>query len=152
MDSELFHSFDICSDLLYGQAYFYKCSVVVGYNFLYMSNHFLNCIIQSSISYCFIDPQSICKKCVKISVIVELLLCFLHFWQHLLCKFGGCIGRGIEIRIVGPAWWPRLSSHFPLLGGLGFAVWILGVDMALLGRPCCGRHPTHKEEEDGHGY
>ena len=24
-------------------------------------------------------------------------------------------------------------------------------DMAPLGRPCCGRHPTYKVEEDGHG-
>ena len=27
---------------------------------------------------------------------------------------------------------------------------MLGVDMALLGRPHCGRHPTYKVEEDGH--
>ena len=29
---------------------------------------------------------------------------------------------------------------------------ILGVDMAPLGKPCCGRCPTYKVEEDGHGY
>ena len=28
---------------------------------------------------------------------------------------------------------------------------IPGADMALLARPCCGRHPTYKVEEDGHG-
>ena len=28
---------------------------------------------------------------------------------------------------------------------------ILGVGMALLGKPCCGRRPTYKVEEDGHG-
>ena len=28
---------------------------------------------------------------------------------------------------------------------------IPGVDMALLGTPCCGRHPTYEVEEDGHG-
>ena len=32
----------------------------------------------------------------------------------------------------------------------GSPVRILGADMALLGTPCCGRHPTYKVEEDGH--
>ena len=31
-------------------------------------------------------------------------------------------------------------------------VWILGADMAPLGKPCCGRRPTYKVEEDGHGF
>ena len=33
----------------------------------------------------------------------------------------------------------------------GLQVRILGVDMAPLGKPCCGRHPTYKIEEDGQG-
>ena len=42
----------------------------------------------------------------------------------------------------------RLSSHVPLLGGLGFT----GSDPGCgHGMPCCGRHPTYKVEEDGHG-
>ena len=36
------------------------------------------------------------------------------------------------------------------LGSQGLPVWIPGMDMPLLGKPCCGRHPTYKEEEDGH--
>ena len=28
---------------------------------------------------------------------------------------------------------------------------IPGVEMAPLGKPCCGRRPTYKIEEDGHG-
>ena len=28
---------------------------------------------------------------------------------------------------------------------------IPGVDMPPLGKPCCGRRPTYKVEEDGHG-
>ena len=41
-----------------------------------------------------------------------------------------------------------LSVHVPLRGSL---VQIPGVDMASLGTPCCGRSPTYKVEEDGHG-
>ena len=33
----------------------------------------------------------------------------------------------------------------------GSPVWICGADTAPLGKPCCGRHPTYKAEDDGHG-
>ena len=36
------------------------------------------------------------------------------------------------------------------LAAQGSPVQILGVDMASLGTPCCGRCPTYKVEEDGH--
>ena len=32
----------------------------------------------------------------------------------------------------------------------GSLVQIPGVNMAMLGKPCCGRRPTYKVEEDGH--
>ena len=35
---------------------------------------------------------------------------------------------------------------------LGSPVRIPGVDMAPLGKPCWGRHPMYKVEEDGHGW
>ena len=34
----------------------------------------------------------------------------------------------------------------------GSPLGIPGADMALLGKPCCGRRPTDKIEEDGHGF
>ena len=37
------------------------------------------------------------------------------------------------------------------LAAQGSPVQIPGVDVALRGKPCCGRHPTYKVEEDGHG-
>ena len=36
------------------------------------------------------------------------------------------------------------------LAAWGSPVRIPGVDMALPGKTCCGRHPTYKVEEDGH--
>ena len=35
-------------------------------------------------------------------------------------------------------------------GAVPVAKW-LSADMAPLGKPCCGRRPTYKIEEDGHG-
>ena len=37
------------------------------------------------------------------------------------------------------------------LTSLGSLIWILGVDMAPLSKPCCGRGPTYKVAEDEHG-
>ena len=39
----------------------------------------------------------------------------------------------------------------PTSAARGSLIWILGADMASLGKPCCGRRPTYKVEEDGHG-
>ena len=45
-----------------------------------------------------------------------------------------------------------LSSQVPLLGGRGFADWDPGQGHGTAWqKPCCGRCPTYKIEEDGHG-
>ena len=46
----------------------------------------------------------------------------------------------------------QLSAHVLLLGGVEFTGLDPGADMAPLDRPCCGRRPTYKIEEDGHGH
>ena len=53
--------------------------------------------------------------------------------------FGGR-PHGAAVKCTHSAWVAR-----------GSLVQILAEDMALLGKPCCGRHPTYKVEEDGHG-
>ena len=50
--------------------------------------------------------------------------------------------------------WPRgaaVKFTRSTLVAQGSPVQIPGVDMAPLGKPCCGRHPIYKVEEDGHG-
>ena len=52
-----------------------------------------------------------------------------------------------------PRGWPGdavVKCTHSTLVARGSLVQILGADMALLGKPCCGRHPTYKVEEDGH--
>ena len=43
----------------------------------------------------------------------------------------------------------RLSAHVLLRAARDSPVQIPGTDMAPLGKPRCGRHPTNKVEEDG---
>ena len=45
-----------------------------------------------------------------------------------------------------------LSSHVPLLGSPGFAGWDPGCGHGTAWqKPCCGRRPMYKVEEDGPG-
>ena len=53
--------------------------------------------------------------------------------------------------VKGPPGDAEVKCARPALAARGSPVQIPGVDMALLGQPCCGRRPTDKVEEDGHG-
>ena len=59
----------------------------------------------------------------------------------------------IKYKIVVGGWPGGAAVKFAcsVSAAPGLPVWILGADMALLGKPCCGRRPTYKVEEDGHG-
>ena len=52
---------------------------------------------------------------------------------------------------MGPASGAAVKYTRSASAARGSLVQIPGADMALLGKPCCGRHPTYKVEEDGHG-
>ena len=64
-----------------------------------------------------------------------------------------CFVMGVKRLFVGAS--PvaqRLSSHIPLLSGLGFTVLDSGCGYGSSWQKlCCGRCPTYKVEEDGHG-
>ena len=59
--------------------------------------------------------------------------------MNLKKQYGGWPG-GAAVKFVRSAW-AAWGSQFS----------ILGADMAQLGKPCRGRHPTYKVEEDRHG-
>ena len=50
------------------------------------------------------------------------------------------LASGVVVKFAGSALMAQCS-----------AVRILGAEMVPLGKPCCGRRPTYKVEEDGHG-
>ena len=60
----------------------------------------------------------------------------------------------LKMNTRGPWGWPggvAVKCAHSTSAALGLLVGILGADMAPLGKPCCGRRPTYKVEEDGHG-
>ena len=59
--------------------------------------------------------------------------------------------RQKRIRLWGRPGGAAVECASSALAARGSLVLIPGVDMAPLGMPCCGRRPTYKAEEDGHG-
>ena len=56
-----------------------------------------------------------------------------------------------KINYVGLAPCAAVKCAHSASAAQGSLFWIPGADMAPLGEPCCGRRPTYKIEEDGHG-
>ena len=68
--------------------------------------------------------------------------------SNLGCGLGICI---LKIILGG---WPggaAVKCTRSASAAQSLLVRILGVDMAALDKPCCGRRPTYQIEEDGHG-
>ena len=61
-----------------------------------------------------------------------------HYHSSKICCWGQPSGAAVKCAPSASMAWGS-SVQFP------------GVDMALLGKPCCGRRPMYKVEEDGHG-
>ena len=55
------------------------------------------------------------------------------------------------LRVVYNVSTPAVKCARCTSAALGSPGQIPGADMALLGKPCCGRRPTYKVEEDGLG-
>ena len=55
-----------------------------------------------------------------------------------------------KVKARGQPGGPAVKFACSALVARGSLVRMLVADMAPLGKPCCGRHPTYKVEEDGH--
>ena len=64
-------------------------------------------------------------------------------WKCLVVDLKIFVGAGLVVQ--------QLSAHVPLRWPGFRRVGIPGAVMASLGKPCPGRPPTYKVEEDGHG-
>ena len=69
-------------------------------------------------------------------------------FPELIKNYQGAYSRSITWGRRGGA---AVKCTRSALAAWGLPVRIPGADTAPLGKPCCGRHPTYKVEEDGHG-
>ena len=84
-------------------------------------------------------------SCMSFVPFIILLLRFRHRERR---------GAGLRVKGLKPLGRPSgtaVKRAHSALDARGSPVRIPGVDMAPLGKPCCGRCPTYKVEEDGHG-
>ena len=116
------------------------------------------------------SSQLISSSCLSIStaIIISTLHSLLDFrffqrWDYvfLSLKLLQCFAQSFPESVlkyfytkVNP--WGRSSAAVvkcvcSTSAAWGLLVQIPSADMALLGKPCCGRCPTYKVEEDGHG-
>ena len=60
----------------------------------------------------------------------------------------------IKIRLWPRGWPGVIVIKFTCSASVdwGSPAQVPGVDLAPLIKPCCGRRPTYKREEDGHGW
>ena len=104
--------------------------------------------------HCLEEVQNECllqKHCSHLRVYL------LPLGAHLELFFNGDVGQcrqEVVYQEAMPRGWPggaAVKCAQSASAARGSLVPIPGADMAPRGRPCCGRRPTYKVEEDGHG-
>ena len=135
--SSFIHS-TLCLLLLVAVCNIHLVYFTLQYSITWINHYLFNLLLIFELFSTFVYYKTCCNKHACACVWVYFCMCFC--WAHVYT-----VGRNA-------APWAclvvqQLSAQVPL--------WRPGVrwfrSMAPLGKPCCGRHPTYKVEEDGHG-